>query len=327
MNFNDPMQTVIAGSKAAVDKACEVLKATGRQARAAAAGVGAVPFQPDEAGGRSAAGAAGRDQPSLRRRFRSSTTSTSRSKPIPTASATRWCARPSGPVRWVEMRAGHARRAASTPSSNAARARCWPAWPSASRPNSPAAARVRPGDAGGSCNGAELGMTAFHEHSEIRRPGCPGHRRLARHRRGDRARTGAARPQGHRHRHHRRGRGQDHRRARSTRRPGRDARRQRRRRRSRRWSTRSSRTYGGLHVLVNNAGITRDMLAMRLKDEDWDAVLDTNLKAVFRMSRAVMRTDDEAALRPHHQHHLRGRCLRQCRARPTTRPPRPAWPA
>ncbi len=47
---------------------------------------------------------------------------------------------------------------------------------------------------------------------------------------------------------------------------------------------------GGLHVLVNNAGITRDMLAMRLKDEDWDAVLDTDLKAVFRMSRAVMRT-------------------------------------
>jgi len=46
---------------------------------------------------------------------------------------------------------------------------------------------------------------------------------------------------------------------------------------------------GSLHVLVNNAGITRDMLAMRLKDEDWDAVLDTNLKAVFRMSRGVMR--------------------------------------
>ncbi|MBU3738045.1 MAG: 3-oxoacyl-ACP reductase FabG [Rhodoferax sp.] len=46
---------------------------------------------------------------------------------------------------------------------------------------------------------------------------------------------------------------------------------------------------GGLHVLVNNAGITRDTLALRMKDEDWDAVLDTNLKAVFRMSRAVMR--------------------------------------
>jgi 3-oxoacyl-[acyl-carrier protein] reductase len=47
--------------------------------------------------------------------------------------------------------------------------------------------------------------------------------------------------------------------------------------------------HGALHVLVNNAGITRDMLAMRLKDEDWDAVIDTNLKAVFRLSRAVMR--------------------------------------
>ena len=48
--------------------------------------------------------------------------------------------------------------------------------------------------------------------------------------------------------------------------------------------------HGALHVLVNNAGITRDTLAMRMKDDDWDAVLDTNLKAVFRMSRAVMRT-------------------------------------
>ena len=48
-------------------------------------------------------------------------------------------------------------------------------------------------------------------------------------------------------------------------------------------------TQGGLHVLVNNAGITRDTLAMRMKDDDWDAVLDTNLKAVFRMSRAAIR--------------------------------------
>ena len=47
--------------------------------------------------------------------------------------------------------------------------------------------------------------------------------------------------------------------------------------------------YGGLHVLVNNAGITRDGLAMRMKDDDWDAVTDTNLKSVFRMSREVMR--------------------------------------
>ncbi|MDE2593821.1 MAG: 3-oxoacyl-ACP reductase FabG [Burkholderiales bacterium] len=48
--------------------------------------------------------------------------------------------------------------------------------------------------------------------------------------------------------------------------------------------------HGGLHILVNNAGITRDNLAMRMKDDDWDAVVDTNLKAVFRMSRGVMRT-------------------------------------
>ena len=48
-------------------------------------------------------------------------------------------------------------------------------------------------------------------------------------------------------------------------------------------------TEGGLHVLVNNAGITRDTLAMRMKDDDWGAVIDTNLSAVFRMSRAVMR--------------------------------------
>ena len=46
---------------------------------------------------------------------------------------------------------------------------------------------------------------------------------------------------------------------------------------------------GGVQVLVNNAGITRDQLAMRMKDDDWDAVVDTNLKAVFRVSRAVIK--------------------------------------
>lgn len=47
--------------------------------------------------------------------------------------------------------------------------------------------------------------------------------------------------------------------------------------------------YGPVSVLVNNAGITRDNLAMRMKDDEWDAVLDTNLKSVFRLSKAVMR--------------------------------------
>jgi 3-oxoacyl-[acyl-carrier protein] reductase len=46
---------------------------------------------------------------------------------------------------------------------------------------------------------------------------------------------------------------------------------------------------GALQVLVNNAGITRDTLAMRMKDDDWDAVIATNLKGVFGMSRAVIR--------------------------------------
>jgi len=49
------------------------------------------------------------------------------------------------------------------------------------------------------------------------------------------------------------------------------------------------RDLGALHVLVNNAGITRDQLSMRMKDEDWDVVLATNLSAVFRASRAAIR--------------------------------------
>ena len=47
--------------------------------------------------------------------------------------------------------------------------------------------------------------------------------------------------------------------------------------------------YGEVGILVNNAGITKDTLLMRMKEEDWDAVLNTNLKSVFRMSQAVLR--------------------------------------
>lgn len=47
--------------------------------------------------------------------------------------------------------------------------------------------------------------------------------------------------------------------------------------------------YGDVAVLVNNAGVTRDTLLMRMKDEDWDTVISTNLKSVFRMSQAVLR--------------------------------------
>jgi len=46
---------------------------------------------------------------------------------------------------------------------------------------------------------------------------------------------------------------------------------------------------GGIDILVNNAGLARDNLAMRIKDEDWQAVIDVNLTATFRLSRAVLR--------------------------------------
>ena len=48
-------------------------------------------------------------------------------------------------------------------------------------------------------------------------------------------------------------------------------------------------SYGSLSILVNNAGITADQLAMRMKDEEWDSVIATNLTAVGRLSRAVLR--------------------------------------
>jgi 3-oxoacyl-[acyl-carrier protein] reductase len=47
--------------------------------------------------------------------------------------------------------------------------------------------------------------------------------------------------------------------------------------------------FGAVSILVNNAGITRDQLLMRMKDEDWQAVLDTNLSSIYRTSKAVMR--------------------------------------
>ncbi|MCL1551700.1 3-oxoacyl-ACP reductase FabG [Xanthomonas nasturtii] len=47
--------------------------------------------------------------------------------------------------------------------------------------------------------------------------------------------------------------------------------------------------FGAISILVNNAGITRDNLLMRMKDDDWQAIIDTNLTSVFRTSKAVMR--------------------------------------
>ncbi|UQA40631.1 3-oxoacyl-ACP reductase FabG [Xanthomonas oryzae] len=50
-----------------------------------------------------------------------------------------------------------------------------------------------------------------------------------------------------------------------------------------------SKEFGAMSILVNNAGITRDNLLMRMKDDDWQAIIDTNLTSVFRTSKAVMR--------------------------------------
>ena len=57
---------------------------------------------------------------------------------------------------------------------------------------------------------------------------------------------------------------------------------------------------GKLDILVNNAGVTRDNLAMRMKDEEWDEVIRINLEAAFRLMRAAAQADDEGALRPDH---------------------------
>jgi len=48
-------------------------------------------------------------------------------------------------------------------------------------------------------------------------------------------------------------------------------------------------TFGGIDLLVNNAGITRDQLILRMKEEDWDSVIDTNLKGAWNFSKAVLR--------------------------------------
>ena len=48
-------------------------------------------------------------------------------------------------------------------------------------------------------------------------------------------------------------------------------------------------SYGGINILVNNAGVTKDTLLMKMKDEDWDDVINTNLKSVFKLSRCVIR--------------------------------------
>ncbi len=72
--------------------------------------------------------------------------------------------------------------------------------------------------------------------------------------------------------------------------------------------------FGRIDILVNNAGITRDNLLMRMKEEDWDAVLNTNLKGVFNCTKAAVKYMTETKSGPYRQHHLCRRCNGQCRS-------------
>ena len=69
--------------------------------------------------------------------------------------------------------------------------------------------------------------------------------------------------------------------------------------------------FGRVDILVNNAGVTRDGLSMRMSVEDWDTVLNTNLKGAFNFAQALDAADDQAAERPDHQHQLDQRIDRQ----------------
>jgi 3-oxoacyl-[acyl-carrier protein] reductase len=69
-----------------------------------------------------------------------------------------------------------------------------------------------------------------------------------------------------------------------------------------------------LDILVANAGITRDGLMLRMKDEDWEQVIKVNLESYFRLSRAALRGHDEAPLGPDHRNHLGRRGHRKSRS-------------
>ena len=82
--------------------------------------------------------------------------------------------------------------------------------------------------------------------------------------------------------------------------------------------------FGALHVLVNNAGITQDQLAMRMKDDDWDAVIDTNLQVGVPSVARGAASDDEGNAAAASSTSRRWSARPATRGRPTTRPPRRA---
>ena len=90
------------------------------------------------------------------------------------------------------------------------------------------------------------------------------------------------------------------------------------------WSSATLEAFGRIDILVNNAGITRDTLMMRMSEEDWDAVLDTNLKSTFLVTKAVVRGHAAPARPGGSSTSPRSRACWATPARRTTPPPRPA---
>ena len=71
--------------------------------------------------------------------------------------------------------------------------------------------------------------------------------------------------------------------------------------------------FGAIAILVNNAGVTRDNLLLRMKDEEWDAIMATNLTPVYRLVQGGDARHDEGAQRPDHPNRQRRRQQRQSR--------------
>ena len=82
--------------------------------------------------------------------------------------------------------------------------------------------------------------------------------------------------------------------------------------------------FGPIGILVNNAGVTRDTLLLRMKDADWADVIETDLSSVFRLSRAVCARHDEGPQWPHSSRSARWSARWATAGRPTMPPPRPA---
>ena len=84
-----------------------------------------------------------------------------------------------------------------------------------------------------------------------------------------------------------------------------------------RWSAAATEHFGGLHIVVNNAGMTRDRMLFNMSDDEWDAVIRVHLRGHFLLSRNAAaywreqsKADWRAGLRPHHQHLVGGRADR-----------------